>query len=128
MSVHSVEEWLAKAEEDYGGAIDLARKRKEPRPNLVCFHGQQAAEKYLKAFLVRHKIEFPKTHDLRSLANQCAQIDGTFAMIEKSLLTLTYYAVDFRYPGENATVEEAREAVDAMKEVRKFVRARLGLK
>ncbi len=28
------------------------------------FHCQQAAEKFLKAYLVRHQIEFRKTHDL----------------------------------------------------------------
>ncbi len=38
--------WVRKAEEDIGGARDLAA-RKPPGRNLVCFHCQQAAEKYL---------------------------------------------------------------------------------
>ena len=36
------------------------------------------------------------------------------------------YDVAIRYPGEVATVEDAREAIAAMKEVRQFVRAILG--
>ncbi len=30
--------WLRKAESDYQGAIDLYRRRKNPLPDLVCFH------------------------------------------------------------------------------------------
>ena len=43
-------EWLAKAEEDYSVAKGLLRRRKVPADS-VCFHSQQAAEKYLKAVL-----------------------------------------------------------------------------
>ena len=34
---------------------------------IVGFHCQQAAEKYIKAVLVSRKIEFRKTHDLEEL-------------------------------------------------------------
>ncbi|MBW1960508.1 MAG: HEPN domain-containing protein [Deltaproteobacteria bacterium] len=33
----------------------------------VCFHAQQCAEKYLKAFLTFKNIDFPKTHDIGEL-------------------------------------------------------------
>lgn len=33
-------------------------------PSVAAFHCQQAAEKYLKAFLTWHGVEFPKTHDI----------------------------------------------------------------
>lgn len=42
-------EWVNKAEEDWEAARTLARKRKNPAHNAVCFHAQQSAEKYLKA-------------------------------------------------------------------------------
>ena len=35
-------------------------------------------------------------------------------------------SVESRYPGEETTVEEAKAAVKAMKEVRRFVRGLLG--
>lgn len=128
MSDESLEAWLAKADEDYGAALDLARKRKNLRTDVICFLSQQSVEKYLKAFLFRHGVQFRKTHDLRELRTECARVDATFDLITDSLLKLNFYAVDFRYPGVTATETEAREAVAGMKQVRKFVRVRLGLK
>jgi HEPN domain-containing protein len=128
MSGDPVEAWLAKADEDYGAALDLARKRKNLRTDIICFLAQQSAEKYLKAFLVRHKTEFHKTHDLRELRIECARIDSAFDLLADVMLTLNFYAVDFRYPGATATEKDAREAVAAMRQVRRFIRKRLGLK
>lgn len=39
---------------------------------VVGFHGQQAAEKLLKAVLAGHGIEFPRTHSLRFLLDALA--------------------------------------------------------
>jgi HEPN domain-containing protein len=36
-------------------------------PDIICFYAQQAAEKYLKAYLVFLEKEFPKTHALEDL-------------------------------------------------------------
>lgn len=44
-------EWVTKAEGDYLTAVREARIRKSPNYDAVCFHSQQAAEKYLKAYL-----------------------------------------------------------------------------
>ncbi len=123
-----VEAWIEKAEEDYRIALAALRQKKYPAYNATCFHCQQCAEKYLKGFLIRHNVTFRKVHDLRELNAQCIQIDSIFALLSTQVLLLKNYAVPFRYPGANATTEEAREAVAAMKQVRKFVRQRLGLK
>ena len=120
-------EWVRKAEEDYEAAITLVRKRKRPTPSAVCFHCQQCAEKYLKAFLVQRGVVFFKTHDLRELRRLVVTADPAFDLITDLLLHLNPYAVEFRYPGAEATVEEAREAVTAMKTMRRFVRGKLGL-
>jgi len=42
----------------------------------VGFHAQQAAEKFIKAFLVRHQIEFPKTHDIGLLRQLVARVEA----------------------------------------------------
>ncbi len=120
-----VEEWVKKAETDYKAAIDLARRRKDPLPEAVCFHCQQCAEKYLKAFLISRQVSFPKTHDLIALKKLCVEEEGAFELIHDLLESLEGYDVVIRYPGETATVEDAREAMAAMKEVRRFVRTRL---
>jgi HEPN domain-containing protein len=41
---------------------------------------------------------------------------------------LSDYAVATRYPGEMPTAEDAKEAIDIAKSVRKFARKWLGLK
>jgi HEPN domain len=33
----------------------------------LCFHAQQAAEKAIKALLIRHRVDFPYVHDLAAL-------------------------------------------------------------
>ncbi len=58
-------EWVKKADLDLKTAVRLSTES-EFR-DVVCFHSQQAVEKYLKALLTRHQIEFPKTHIIRRL-------------------------------------------------------------
>ncbi len=120
-----LEEWIKKAEEDFEVATVLARKRKLPTPDAVCFHCQQCCEKYLKAFLVKHQITFPKTHDLLRLQTLCLTVDSSFTLINDLLEELNPYSVEFRYPGEFATPDEASIAFGAMKNVREFIRGKL---
>ncbi|HEY85643.1 MAG TPA: HEPN domain-containing protein [Chloroflexi bacterium] len=117
-----LKEWVRKAEEDYTVATTLVRKRKNPTPNAVSFHCQQCAEKYLKAYLVQRQVPFPKTHDLLELHKLCLAVNPAFELIGDLLDQLHPYSVAFRYPGEDATVEEAKATVKAMKAVRRFVR------
>ncbi len=42
------------------------------------------------------------------------------------MIRLSAYAVEFRYPGESATVEDAIEAVSIMKQARADLRKSLG--
>jgi HEPN domain-containing protein len=126
MSALELEKWVARAEADYEAALDLARRRKHPLPAEVCFHCQQCAEKYLKAFLVARGVPFPRIHDLIALKNLCVVHEGAFELIHDLLDSLSGYDVAVRYPGEVATPEDARDAVRAMRKVRRFVRAVLG--
>lgn len=45
-----------------------------------------------------------------------------------ALIAMTPYAVEYRYPGETATAEEARAAAQSARQVRDLLRPRLGLK
>jgi len=57
-------EWVSKAEGDFATAERELRARKQPNLDAACFHAQQCAEKYLKAFLQEKGIPFGKTHNL----------------------------------------------------------------
>ena len=119
--------WVARAEEDYGLAR-IAVRHKPPFCYGTCFHAQQCAEKYLKAILVSRHHAFPKTHDLRLLENLCTSA-GILVPVDNTLLdTLSSYAVRIRYPGDDPTLDEAKEAQKIAKAVRRFARKLLGLK
>jgi HEPN domain-containing protein len=120
-------EWIEKAEGDYNSAEREFRARNLPNYNDVCFHTQQMAEKYLKAVLQENGLETPRSHNLIDLMVLCVQGDETLMDIKTNLKNLNDYAVIFRYPGENAEREEAREALKTAREVRKFLRKIFGL-
>jgi HEPN domain-containing protein len=120
-------EWVEKAEGDFQTAQREFRVRKAPNYDAVCFHAQQCAEKYLKAFLQYHNAYYPKTHDLTYLVSLCSAIDAGFRFLVGQLAPLDSFAVNVRYPGDTATKDDAKTAVSTMKFVRLFIRQRLGL-
>jgi HEPN domain-containing protein len=120
-------EWVAKAEEDFLAALDLARRRKRPVWNSVCFHTQQCAEKYLKARLQEAGLHIPRTHDLEVLLDQVAAVEPLWTAFKPAAQNLTDFAVAFRYPGDNATKADARQALKDCKAIRREIRAGLGL-
>lgn len=119
--------WLQKAEADYQNARILLRQRKTFLPDNICWSCQQSAEKYLKAHLVRHKLDYPRRHDLVQLRNLCADADPDFSLIADAIATLDQFGTDIRYPGVEATPQDAKQAYEALKQVRAFVRGKLGL-
>jgi HEPN domain-containing protein len=121
-------EWVQKAEGDSASAERELRARKAPNYDAACFHAQQCAEKYLKALLTQQDLPFRPIHDLEVLLSLIIPVSPDFELIRDLLLLLNDYAVDFRYPGEIATKEEARAAVKAMRAVRAFIRRKFGFR
>jgi HEPN domain-containing protein len=124
-SVEVAAEWIGKAENDLLNATHTLKLGARCPTDTVCFHAQQCAEKYLKAFLTLRGVDFPKTHDLEALARRVR--NGLVApLAPDDLARLTGYATVARYPGaEKVTLAEARSAVAASRRVRKAVRAAL---
>ncbi len=120
-------EWVEKAEGDFISAQREYRARKLPNYDSACFHAQQCVEKYLKARLVEAGKPFSKTHDLAYLAGLLNEIEPFLLTFIHLLRELTDFAVEFRYPGESAEKEDARDAVKTCKEIRKLMRQQLGL-
>ena len=61
-----VNNWIKKADRD----LEVSKRELElskPLTDIICFHAQQAAEKYMKAYLIWLDIEFQKTHDIEDL-------------------------------------------------------------
>ncbi len=118
-------EWVEKAEADFITARRELRARKLPNYDASCFHAQQCAEKYLKAYLQEIDIPFSKTHDLSVALDLILPIEPLWESFRPQLRALTVYAVEFRYPGESADQELAREAVSFAKFIRLKIRRAL---
>ena len=59
-----IRNWLFRANEDIAVINDLINFGTEYYTSTICFHAQQATEKFLKVFLVYHNVDFPRTHDV----------------------------------------------------------------
>lgn len=120
-----VQDWLRKAEGDLRAAEHLLTLEQTDY-FTAAFHAQQAAEKFLKAFLVRHQVPFPKTHDIQRLLELAAEADPSSKEELASTTMLTPFGVEFRYPGEEvADLETAQQALREAKRVQAAVLQRL---
>lgn len=113
--------WVTRAEEDYALARSALRRRVPLRYGAT-FHAEQCAEKYLKALLVARRQAFPRTHDLAALSELCRRAGVIMPVDQDSLERLAAYAVQVRYPGEDPSMDEAREAFQIAQAVRRFAR------
>jgi HEPN domain-containing protein len=64
--------------------------------DAACFHAQQAAGKYLKAYLTFVGVEFPFTHNLAKLVELCATKAASFKTLFPVVAPLAPYAVELR--------------------------------
>ena len=106
-----VKKWIDYAEEDLRLAKHSLTLESNCPFRLTAYHAQQSAEKYLKAFLVFHKKDFPYTHSITRLLEICEEIINIDDLSGAEILTP--FAITTRYPGidEEVTKEEALEAI-----------------
>jgi len=121
---NDLEVWIDHAEDDFNATGKLLRGKK---PSLygACFHAQQCAEKYMKAMLASKGRKFPMTHDLNVM---CVSAGINIGVDKKRLELLSAYAVTARYDREQRTMEDAKEAAEIAKTIRRFARTFLELK
>jgi len=127
MNEDTVKNWAAKAENDLKIGKD-EMLTENPATDAICFHMQQCAEKYLKAYLILHGKEIRRTHDIAEFIQLCSEIDEEFKeLFRTGTVELTDYAVEVRY-GEEIyfpTIEETKEAIGIAQKVREFVLKKL---
>ncbi len=115
-------QWIEKAERDYHTSNHLL-SAETMYLEAVAFHAQQAAEKYLKALLVWHQTEFPKTHDIHLLVKLLSNLQPGLSVTLAEAAILTPYGVEYRYPGDypEVTREDAEKAFEIASRVREAV-------
>jgi HEPN domain-containing protein len=118
-------EWVKKAEADFVAAGKLLRSR-VPLYDQVCFHCQQAAEKYLKALMEELGLPVPRTHNLVALLPLLTPFHGSLRAFRRGLDFLTRFAVETRYPGDSAKKRQMLAAQRWAVQLRNACRGLLG--
>jgi HEPN domain-containing protein len=114
-----VQEWIEKAEEDFGFASLILEQTDYFAQ--VCFHFQQAAEKYLKAFIIANNLQFRAIHNLLELLNICRAQEPGIAGLEEACRYLNPIYIDTRYPVhwpthyDRETATQARNSAESIK-------------
>lgn len=121
-----VQQWLKKAEEDFHACKHLISGGAAHVYGSV-FHAQQSAEKFLKALLVWHQVEFPKTHAIEQLLELVATFDSELAHSLREASILSPYGVEYRYPGDfpDVAMADAEKGMQLAGKVREEILKRL---
>ena len=94
-----VDKWLFRANEDIAVIDRLIQSDPRAYASTICFHAQQAVEKYLKALLARKGVDFPRTHDVDFLLAECRKVSSG-KLDHLDLKSLTDFGVSVRYPDD----------------------------
>lgn len=112
--VDLVRSWLEKARRDLITAKQ-GLEATEPFTDIICFHAQQAGEKYIKAYLVWQEIEFPKTHSIEDLFLLASEKDSSFSGLMEDAYGET----------EEPLLEDAKKAVEIAGRIKEFILGKL---
>jgi len=117
--------WYEKADEDFLAA-EVVIEASPLLYDVSAFHSQQAAEKYLKAFLAFNEIMPPKVHNIKELIDLAVNFDASFEAIREAE-SLSKYAVRSRYPDDFDidTKEQAFKILSVARSVKDFVRNKI---
>ncbi|HZH72540.1 MAG TPA: HEPN domain-containing protein [Mariniphaga sp.] len=96
-TINFIRQWLVKANEDLL-VVHKLTEYEIVATSSVCFHCQQAVEKFLKAFLIANGVDIKKTHSIEYLLSECSEFDNEFTNIDPK--ELSDFGVDVRYPGD----------------------------
>lgn len=122
-------DWVVLADEDLGFASINLEDKETSYFSQICFHFQQAAEKYLKAYIVAKNLEFRKIHELPTLLTICQKQEPEFESLKKDCDFLTEFYFETRYPAftppSRVTSEMAKKAEESTENIRNFVKEKL---
>jgi HEPN domain-containing protein len=120
--IEVLRKWVEKAEADLFTAAHMLKLGPAAPADTIGFYAQQCVEKYIKALLVWHALDFPKTHNLTLLFERLPERFRPECSADERL-QLTAYATVTRYLGDHepVTLTVARRAVTLARRVRRQV-------
>jgi HEPN domain-containing protein len=121
MAADAAASWLKVVDEDLRQVVNNLQGPL-PSPAGAAYHCQQAAEKLVKAALVKAGLAFPKTHDIAALVGLLPaqhRLKDKFRSFEK----LTPFGVAYRYPAEDEWEIPSAEAIETWRKEIETVRS-----
>lgn len=121
-------DWFIKAAQDLRSAKILLENDGDLW--VVVFHCQQAAEKYLKGFILAYTGFLLDGHNLYRLCKKASELYDGFKSLLKDSGYLSNYYVETRYPAEDPLIidmEEVDECIRITENIKKQVSDALGL-
>jgi len=116
------EDWRILAERDMSVADHLAATMRPLPAEIIAFHCQQAAEKYLKGALVILGEEPPYIHDLMQLCKLAEKHRPTFVGISSLCSIITQFSGQPRYDrGMSLSEADTGTVLSHTKTIRDFL-------
>jgi HEPN domain-containing protein len=106
-------EWFDMARKDLKGARILYDHQADLY--LVCFHCQQAIEKYFKGFLILKTGLLQEGHSLIKLCKEAQKHDDQFKVFLKDCAFVNTFYIETRYPAEDPLVVSTEETLECLK-------------
>lgn len=111
-------EWFRMAEKDMKSAKILFEH--DADNEIICFHCQQAIEKYLKGYLICVSGELQAGHNLMRLCKKAMVYEKSFGRFLKDLAFVNTFYIETRYPAEDPLVvnnEDTKECMDIVDKI-----------
>lgn len=118
--------WFKKAESDFKTIVNNL-KSEAPPTDAICFHAQQAIEKYIKGALIYFGQHITKTHDLVSLLTSISAHIPELDAFEDEFHEISRYGVEVRYPDSfyEPTLEEAKKSYETALKIKGIILAKI---
>lgn len=123
-----VKQWIEKADHDLGTA-QVTFLYLPQYHDTIAFHCQQAAEKYLKGYLIFLDISFKRQHSLNYLLGLLSSKTEISNDLYDYSSELEDFAVEIRYPDTSVELsdEDIQKALKIAKLIRDFVLDQMNL-
>lgn len=114
--------WFRKVENDLKNIENNINSDEIPT-DTICFHAQQAVEKFFKGALIYFQRDISKTHDLVKLLTELVPFIPELGDFEEDLEKLTEFSVEVRYPDTfyEPTLEEAKYSYLTALKIREII-------
>jgi HEPN domain-containing protein len=114
----NIEEWIGIARKDWKR---MRRSLKARDAEASGFFLQQSLEKYLKAFLLKHRWNLRKIHELDTLLDDAAQYNPNLERFRDLCERVSGYYFADRYPPLGVLELTCEDIKRDLKEVKKFI-------